>query len=137
MNDVKGKNVLITGGSGLIGSRLTELLLEKRYEVSHLSRKKNPTSPIKTYQWDPKAGFIEEGAFDNVDYVIHLAGENLAGHRWTESFKKTIVESRVQSSELLKKTIAISPKVKSIACASGIGIYKDENDQWIDESSFL
>lgn len=135
MNTSDGKNILITGGSGLIGSRLTEMLLEKGYSVSHLSRKERNDPQITTYLWDPLKNYIEEDALANTDHVVHLAGENLAAHRWTDPFKKQIIESRTQSSLLLKEKITPYPNVKSVICASGIGIYKDENENWLDETS--
>lgn len=135
MNTLKGKKVLITGGTGLIGSRLTEMLLESDYTVAHLSRKARADSKTETFEWNPAKNHIDEKALLNVDYVIHLSGENIAAHRWTNSFKKQVIESRVQSAELLKKIIIKSPQVKAIICASGTGVYKDENEKWVDEFS--
>ena len=130
-----GKRILITGGSGLIGSHLTAMLLEKGYTVAHLGRKKNPDTIIKTYLWDPSKNYIDENALMNADHVIHLAGENIAEHRWTKKNKRIIIESRTISSALLYKTISIYPNIISVTCASGIGIYKDQHDKWVSESS--
>ena len=107
--NLEKKRTLITGGSGLIGSRLTEMLLDKGYSVSLLSRKKNDDAKVITYLWDPLNNYIDEQALVNADHVIHLAGENIASHRWTKTNKKIIIESRTLSSVLLRDKISNFP----------------------------
>jgi NAD dependent epimerase/dehydratase family enzyme len=68
------KNVLIAGGSGLVGKRLTELLQHKGYKVSWLSRKANKNGSTPAYRWDLDQGFIDEEAIQKADFVINLAG---------------------------------------------------------------
>ena len=131
----QGNRILITGGSGLIGSRLTEMLLEKGYTVSYLGRKKNPDIKAFTYLWDPLKKTIDESALINADHIIHLAGESIAAHRWTKTNKKIIIESRTLSSQLLREKINSFANIKSVICASGIGIYKDQHDTWVREAS--
>jgi len=67
----KPKNVLITGGSGMIGTRLTRLLLEKGHNVSHLGRSKG--EGIRTFLWDPSRKKIDARAISDVDAIVHLA----------------------------------------------------------------
>ncbi|MEQ9413850.1 MAG: NAD-dependent epimerase/dehydratase family protein [Cyclobacteriaceae bacterium] len=90
------KNVLITGASGLVGTRLTSLLKQKDYQVSHLSRSSSK-GPIPTFVWDVQAGSIEDGAMNEVDTIVHLAGAGIADKRWSDSRKQEILESRTKS----------------------------------------
>lgn len=117
------KNVLITGASGLVGTRLTTLLMQKGYQISHLSRSSS-AGPIRTFLWDVNAGTIENGALDEVDTIIHLAGAGIADKRWSASRKKEILESRTKSTELLFQKLKQSKhNVKTFVSASAIGIY--------------
>jgi uncharacterized protein (TIGR01777 family) len=121
------KNVLITGGTGLIGTRLTELLLEKGYTVAFLSRKAN-TKPdsqgIRTYHWDIAKGEIDTQSILEADYLIHLAGAGVADKRWTDSRKQEIIDSRTQSTKLLAEQFrAVPHKLKAFISASAVGIY--------------
>lgn len=117
------KKILITGASGLIGSRLTELLLQKGYQVSHLGRSKKSGS-IPSFIWDVDKGIVDEQALEGVDTIIHLAGAGVADKRWTESRKKEILESRTKSSSLLYNMLAnTNHTVKTVVSASAIGYY--------------
>ncbi|CAN5464136.1 TIGR01777 family oxidoreductase [soil metagenome] len=129
--------VLITGGSGLIGNKLTQFLQEIGYSITHLSRSKKGDEKIKTYFWDLDQEEIEIEALTTADHIIHLAGANLAEKRWTEKQKKIIIESRTKSADLLLKKLAVTEhKVKSFISASGIGIYGSDNSgHELDEHS--
>jgi len=117
------KKILITGASGLIGSRLTELLLQKGYQVSHLGRTKK-SGPVPSFVWDVESGKMDTEALAGVDTIIHLAGAGVADKRWTEARKKEILESRTKSSLLLYNTLAnVNHTVKAIVSASAIGYY--------------
>jgi uncharacterized protein len=117
-------NVLITGGSGLVGTRLTEILLDKGYNVSHLSRKEDLNNPIKKYKWDIETNFIDKKAFENIDHIIHLAGAGVAEKRWTEERKKEILNSRIDSTKLLHDILkSTTNTTKSVVSASAIGYY--------------
>ena len=73
------KTVLITGGTGLVGKSLSQLLVNKGYQVSILSRRpKKETEEIRYFQWDVEKGIIDDSFMDSVDFIIHLAGENVA-----------------------------------------------------------
>ena len=114
--------VLITGASGLIGSRLTEMLLQLGHEVAHLSRSKGLDN-VPTFVWDVKKGTVENDAFQGVDAVVHLAGAGVADQRWTEKRKREILESRTSSTALLVQHIARNQQVKVVVSASAIGYY--------------
>ena len=95
------KNVLITGGTGLIGKHLSERLIQSGYRVSVLSRKRNNNSKIPIYAWDVEKKTIDNEALENVDYIVHLAGANIGERRWTAERKQLILDSRVKSSNLI------------------------------------
>ena len=115
-------SVLITGGTGLVGTAVKTLLEAKGYEVVLLSRSK---SSIKGQaHWDINAGTIDSNAIAEADYIIHLAGAGVADKRWSESRKQEILDSRTKSSALLVKALQETPnKVKAVISASAIGWY--------------
>lgn len=119
------KKILIAGGSGFIGKHLTQLLIEKGYLVSILSRnKKENTNEISYYQWDVEKDIIEEQAVLEADSIINLAGENIAEKRWTLERKQAIVHSRVGAIQLIYNVLQKhNKKLDSFISASGIGIY--------------
>jgi uncharacterized protein len=123
------KRVLITGGTGLVGKRLSNILLKLGYQVSFLSREKSQIPNIQVYQWNVLEGYIEEAAIQNTDYIIHLAGAGVADEAWTERRKKEILTSRTHSTELLAKYLKkYTHSVKAFISASAIGIYGSEID---------
>ena len=116
--------VLITGGSGMIGRRLSELLNNSGYSVRILSRKRVLVPGARVYLWDHSAGFIEEGALDGITILIHLAGTNIGSARWDKKGRESIVESRVHSARFLHKQLTekrIRPDL--FISASAIGYY--------------
>lgn len=117
--------VLITGGSGFVGVYLTKHLLAKGYKVSVLSRSiMENTSEVNYFLWDIEAKTIDKTCLDNVQTIIHLAGENVASGRWSETRKKRILQSRIESTELLYDLLSTEKHdVKSFISASAIGIY--------------
>ncbi|MBK9212297.1 MAG: TIGR01777 family protein [Saprospiraceae bacterium] len=117
-------NVLITGGSGVVGKHLTCKLQDLGYAVSHLSRISNPQASVPTYGWDIDQGEIDEQAFEKVDYIIHLAGANIGESRWTDKRMQLIRDSRVKSAKLiLKKIEEKNIPIKAFITASAIGYY--------------
>lgn len=123
------KKILITGASGLIGTRLTELLLQKNYQVSHLGRTKR-NGRVPSFTWVVEKGTVDTQALEGVETIIHLAGAGIADKRWTTKRKSEILQSRVQSSALLYNVLATTThQVKTVISASAIGYYgfgKDE-----------
>lgn len=119
------KNVLISGGTGFVGKNLTDLLVKKGYSVSILSRNlKQNTEDITYYKWDISNHYIDENAVLNADFIIHLAGENIAEKRWTAKRKAEIIESREQSIQLIYNVLKKNnKKLEVFISASGIGIY--------------
>jgi len=119
--------VLITGGTGLIGSAITRELLGKGYDVTILTRfpeKYTNTRRVSYAGWDIDNQTIDENAVMKADHIIHLAGSGLADKRWTGRRKKQILESRTKGSELIVRALAENEnKVKTVTSASGIGWY--------------
>jgi uncharacterized protein len=119
-------NVLISGGSGLVGTALSKLLLTRGYQVTVLSRGK-PQMGIPGLDfafWDPGSGDIDKKAISKADFIIHLAGAGVAEKRWTSKRKMEILHSRTDSSALLAKALGEIPnKVRAVISASAIGWY--------------
>lgn len=117
------KRILITGGSGLVGRRLTTLLEAEGYEVAWLSRGKKGDGR-KIFQWDIDAGIMDSAALDWAGAIIHLAGEGIAEKKWTARRKEEILQSRVKPAFLLKKKMDERGGFSGrIICASAVGFY--------------
>lgn len=114
--------VIITGGSGLIGNRLSELLTHKGYTVRHLTRTVKENTTYKSYYWNLSEKYIDPNALLNVDHVIHLAGSGVADGRWTKKKKASILSSRVDSANLLFNNLE-GKQLKTYISASGISYY--------------
>lgn len=124
-------NVLITGGSGLIGKRLTELLLQQGHRVSHLGRTKHDGS-VKSFTWNIDQRQIEPEALQGIDAIVHLAGAGIADKPWTDERKREILESRTNSTRLLYDELKKgSHTVKTFISASAMGYYGFENQEEI------
>ncbi len=118
--------VLITGATGLIGSRITQLCYDKGIDVNYLTTDKSKINKQHHYSgfyWQPEKGEINVDCFEDVDAIIHLAGANLS-KRWTDSYKKEIIDSRTKSAQLLFDSLKNNKyQIKQIISASAIGIY--------------
>ena len=120
------QTVLITGGTGMVGTSLTELLLSKGYQVIILTRKPQASNvPNLTYAvWDIAKGYIDPLAIGKADTIVHLAGAGVADKRWSKKRKQEIVDSRVMSGALMVKYLTEIPhQVKTVVAASAIGWY--------------
>ncbi len=116
------ETILITGGTGLIGKHLSNLLRTKNYNIAILSR--STSGNPNAYFWDIEKDFIEQKAIEQADYIIHLAGAGIADERWTKKRKKELIDSRVNSTQLLyEKVVKFNPNLKGFIAASGIGYY--------------
>lgn len=116
--------ILITGGSGLVGTSLTKVLLELNYDVAILTRNPSIKRDVKQYFWDPSKLLIDEDAFIDVDCVVHLAGTNISNRRWTKKQKTEIYSSRVESAEFLYQKIKeLDIPLKSFVTSSAVGYY--------------
>lgn len=139
------KTILITGGSGMIGRRLSEMLIEKGYDVIWLSREKHVKAEIPRYKWNLLTGDIDTEALEEADVIVHLAGVDIAEGRWTEARKRMIVGSRVRSAHLLlDKLKEMNTKIDAFISASAVGYYGATTTEKIyteedghDENDFL
>jgi uncharacterized protein len=131
------KKILITGGSGIIGSALTRTLLNEGYEVAHLSRTVRPLPGVSVYRWNIDEGYLDPGALRGTEAIVHLAGAGVADKPWTDFRKKELYASRVESASLLHKALADHPhQVKTLVSASGSGIYgADTGDALMEEDA--
>ena len=114
--------ILITGGTGIIGSALIPKLKEKGHEIRILSRSRKDHPHAKVFTWDIDEETIKDGALNEIDHIIHLAGYNVSEGRWTENRKQLIKDSRIKSVAVIKKHLG-DQKIKSFISASGISIY--------------
>ncbi len=130
------KTILIAGGSGLIGSRLTAYLDPKQYQIHILSRSaKTDKANIKYFVWDTDKKEIDLAAFAGVDAVISLAGAGIADKRWTPARKKILLESRTESIATLSKGIdQLDQKPALLIGASAVGYYGNQGDKKLTES---
>lgn len=97
-----------------------------------MSRSRNSRSGVKVFLWDIRKGFLEEGALDGVEYIIHLAGEGIADQKWTEERKRSILKSRTEGpafllSEIKRKGV----QLKGFFSASGINYFGSSTDDRI------
>ena len=122
--------ILITGGSGLVGSALCKLLVSKGHSIIILTRdasNKEKRQNIEFAEWDIKKNYIDVAAVQKADHLIHLAGASVFDKRWTDSYKKEIEESRTLSSQLIVKTLQEhSHSIKSVVSTSAIGWYGED-----------
>jgi len=119
--------ILICGATGLIGSALTELCLQENHEVHYLTTRKNKivkTDANKGFYWNPAKGEIDNACFEGVDAIINLSGANIA-KRWTKAYKEEIMNSRIDTANVLFKAIRNMENhtVKQYVSASGTAIY--------------
>jgi uncharacterized protein (TIGR01777 family) len=132
-------NILITGGSGLVGQALIPRLVKEGHEVAGLVRAGGkPLEKLSNIAWQPETGEIDQTAllkFGTVGAVVHLAGENIAGGRWTEKQKKKIRDSRVVSTRLLCQSLARISKPEVFVAASAIGFYGNRGEEILTEQS--
>lgn len=132
--------VMITGGTGMVGTALTKHLIDKGYQVIILSRKENQASanPAITFaHWDVEKQTIDSNAVAKADYIIHLAGAGVADKRWSEKRKKEIVESRTQSSALIVKALSeTGNNVKAVVSASATGWYGADEKRFRGKKGF-
>jgi hypothetical protein len=128
------KTILIGGGTGLVGDRLSTLLEQKGYKVLHLSRTRNLEARFPAYEWDLKNGSVDPEAIAKADAVINLAGAGIADKPWTESRKKVIINSRVESTLLLKTAFDLAgKKPAAFLSAAAIGYYGDRGEENLTE----
>lgn len=129
------RRALVTGATGLLGTRLTARLAEAGTEVVVLSRRSGGAA---TFAWEPEAGPPPAEAFREVEAVFHLAAEPLADGRWNDEKRRRIRESRVVGTRNLVaglERLAPSARPKVLVSASAVGFYGSRGDELLDESS--
>lgn len=127
---------LVTGATGLVGSEILRLCEQQKIVVHYLTTRKSKieqTKFLKGFYWNPNKNEIDLAAFEGVTCIIHLAGATVA-KRWTASYKKKILNSRIQTANLLANTLKKIPhKVTNFISASAIGIYPDSLTDYYKE----
>ena len=133
---LRGKKVLIAGGSGLVGTTLCKKLKRLGAKVAILSRDNDSESSHKVFVWDLKRKTIDPKAIKWADYIINLAGAGIADERWTKERKKAILNSRIKTTALLYEQVKKSrKKLKAYISASAIGYYGMEISEKIYKES--
>ncbi len=128
------KTVLITGGSGLVGKRLTEVLIQDGVQVRWLSRKPSANQPVPSFEWHPGQKQMDEHALDGVDVVVNLAGKSLMEGSWNAGSKQAFLQSRLDALETLGHHW--NGRAPYLISASAIGFYGMAADTFeVDEQS--
>ena len=127
--------VLVTGASGMIGKALTKLLTDHGFSLRSLVRDKTKANEKNSFYWNYMAKEMDLKAFENLDYIINLAGASVS-KRWTEKYKKEIYDSRIKSTEFLFETVKKNKiPLKKFISASATGYYGDSSLQNLNEES--
>ena len=125
--------IVVSGASGLIGTQLVAKLSSSGHEVVRLVRRSPKPGEI---QWNPKSGTLDAAALEGTDAVIHLSGAGIGDKRWTDGYRKEILDSRTATTALLATTMAsLSRKPSVFLSGSAIGIYGARNDEQLTEVS--
>jgi uncharacterized protein (TIGR01777 family) len=128
-------SILVSGSHGLIGSALVRALSSGGDRVVPLVRPASAPAP-QGLVWDPATGRIDAGGLEGLDAVVHLAGENIAGGRWTAARRDRIRRSRIDGTALLAGTLArLARPPRVFVCASAVGYYGDRGDEVLHEDS--
>ena len=124
----------MTGSTGLIGSALVASLERDGHRVRRVSRRAD--AGPGTVRWDPERGELDGAALAGVDAVVHLAGEGIGDHRWSDEHKRRVLDSRVKGTTLVAETMAaLDPRPSVLVSASAIGYYGDRGDERLTEES--
>ena len=135
MNSIQDQRVIVTGASGLVGTRLCAALEQAGARVTRAVRRPVRGGGNELY-WNPATGEIDAAGFEGADAVVHLAGENISEDRWTDSFKQKIRDSRVGGTRLVSETIARAAHgPRTLLCASAIGYYGNRGDELLSETA--
>jgi len=131
--------VVLTGGTGFIGDRVSHYLAEQEYEIVALTRRAGQKSPhglnLRFVEWDAHSLGAWAKELDGADAIVHLAGEGIFDSRWTDEVKKRIVTSRVHSTRLLVEAISEAHNKPALfVSASAVGFYGDRKDDPTNET---
>lgn len=124
--------IAVTGASGLIGTPLVAHLRSLSHDVYRLVRR--ASSAPDEISWNPESGFVDTEKLAGTEVVVHLAGAGVGDHRWTDAYKKEILESRVKGTDTIARAMAsLDPKPRVLVSASAIGFYGDTGDRAVTE----
>jgi uncharacterized protein (TIGR01777 family) len=127
-------DVLVTGATGMVGKALAALLTTGGHRVRRLVR--NAPRSVDEFRWDPARGTLDPDALEGTHAVVHLAGENIAGRRWSDAQKARIRDSRVAGTRLIVEAMRAAKRApRTFVCASAVGIYGDRGDELLTEQS--
>jgi uncharacterized protein (TIGR01777 family) len=127
-------NILVTGSTGLIGSKLCVFLEKNNHRVLRMVRR----TPVheNEVKWDPGSGILDKSNLGRLDAAVHLAGENIASGRWTAEKRRRIRQSRIQGTGLLAQSLADLPDPPRVLIStSAVGYYGDRGEEQLDEES--
>ncbi|MBI5836274.1 MAG: TIGR01777 family protein [Candidatus Eisenbacteria bacterium] len=128
--------VLVSGASGLVGSRVCARLAAAGASVTALGRDRGGPPAAGFLPWDPERGELDGPALEGLDAVVHLAGENISAGRWTAERRRRIRSSRVDGTRLLAGRLAgLAHPPRVMVCASAVGYYGDRGAEWLTEDS--
>ncbi len=134
---LQGQTVVVTGATGLVGKPLVAALEQSGATVVRGVRRPVRDATREMY-WNADKGDLDSGKLEGAAAVVHLAGENVAGRRWTAAFKQQIRDSRTKGTQLIAEAVAhAANKPRALVCASAIGYYGDRGDERLTESSPL
>jgi uncharacterized protein (TIGR01777 family) len=126
--------IAVTGASGLIGSALVPRLRASGHDVHRLVRRA-ATAPDEI-RWDPAAGTVDLEALAGIDGVVHLAGAGVGDHRWTDDYKREILESRTRGTDtIVRAMLQLEPRPRVLVSGSAIGWYGETGDREVDETA--
>lgn len=120
------KKILIAGGTGFVGKQLIPFLVEKGYSIHVLTRNPsaNSSKNIRFFQWEIERQYIDKKAFEGVEILINMTGANIGEKRWTEQRKKEIIDSRINSIDVLYQYISENKfNINTFISSSAVGFY--------------
>jgi uncharacterized protein (TIGR01777 family) len=124
--------VVVTGASGLIGTALVDNLRADGHDVVRLVRRQ--PRGLDERQWDPATRTIDDDALEGADAVVHLSGAGIGDHRWTDGYRRTIRDRRVQGTATIARAIAATDPPPALLCGSAVGWYGDTGEEATDET---
>uniref|UniRef100_UPI00404A4FE1 TIGR01777 family oxidoreductase n=1 Tax=Cephaloticoccus sp. TaxID=1985742 RepID=UPI00404A4FE1 len=126
--------ILVSGASGMLGGALVPSLRAMGHEVHTLVRR--PVQNANEIEWDPAAGKLDAAQLKGITAVIHLAGANVAGGRWTQQRRALIRDSRIESARTLLRAMSeLEHKPEVVISAAATGVYGERGDEILTEES--